>query len=106
MGDAAHVAASVVLPWPVMIIALIFGLVLTVWAVVALLRHLTIERRIISLERGHASLEQGHAILEREHAANEERDRHTAQMLQKISNDQEQSNKLLHLIVEGHLRKP
>ncbi|GAN89900.1 MULTISPECIES: hypothetical protein [Gluconobacter] len=92
MGDAAHVAASVVLPWPVMIVALLFGLVVTVWAVVALLRHPTFERRIASLER--------------EHAANEERDRHTAQMLQKISNDQEQSNKLLHLIVEGHLRKP
>ncbi|WP_429956200.1 hypothetical protein ACQW08_06290 [Gluconobacter japonicus] len=92
MVDAAHVAASVVLPWPVMIVGLIFGLVLTVWAVVALLRHPTFERRIASLEQSHA--------------ANEERDRHMSQMLQKISNDQEQSNRLLHVIVEGHLRKP
>ncbi|EHH67580.1 hypothetical protein [Gluconobacter morbifer] len=89
--DAAHLAASVVLPWPVMIIALFIGLVITVWAVIALVRHPIIERRI-------ARLEQGHLI-------NEERDRHMQSMLEKISHDQECSNQLLHLIVEGHMKR-
>ena len=92
MGDAAHVAASVVLPWPVMIVGLLCGLIVTFWAVFALLRHPTFERRIASLEQSHA--------------ANEARDMHMQRMLEKISHDQERSNRTLDLIVEGHLRKP
>lgn len=87
--DAAHVAASVVVPWSVMAVFLFMGLVITCWVVLALVRHAAIERRL--------------KLLEDRQSENELRDKHLEQMLQKISHDQERSNEMLNLIVKGYV---